>query len=113
MIDNVVSTTPARAKWLSIVGNCEVVISMALLIYSFSIEVRPGTQRQSTIHAVTAIGIGAGFAVGGLRFANSNVKPFAWLVAGAYGLLIAALIITSFIPRDTLTRFWSSIFPVL
>jgi hypothetical protein len=113
MTDGPVTTTPARAKWLSIVGNCEAVLALVILVYSFTIEVRPGTQRQSTIHAVSAIGIGAGFAVGGVRFAGSGTKPFAWFVAAAYALLITALVVTSFIPRETLTRFWSSIFPVL
>ena len=113
MTEEINSRPELRPKWLTIVGDLEVLIAVAVFVYSLTIQVRPGTQWQSMIHIFSAIGIGAGFALGGLRFSDRNVRPIAWCVTTAYVLLIAALIITSFIPRKSLERFWSSISPVL
>jgi predicted MFS family arabinose efflux permease len=84
-------------------------IAATLFIYTWTIQTSPGAERSSMIHAVTALGLGTGFAVGGVRYADAGYKSLAWFVLSLYALLIAGLVGASIIPKDRLIEFWRSV----
>jgi len=105
--------SPKRQSWLTILGNIEALVSAGVLFRVFTATTRPGSPLREDIEMFVTIGIGAGLALGGVRFGNEFGRKLGWFTAVIYALLVTALVVTSLIPRDRLVRFWSSVFPVL
>ncbi len=86
--------------WLAILGDIEAIVSVGVLLRVLTATTVVGRQRQDMIEMCITIGIGAGLALGGVRFGNECGRMIGWIVGSVYTLLITALIVRSLILRN-------------